>query len=41
VTGEVDEYPSLQDRTIGPNLIGALVGWLKDTLHVDTARSGR
>jgi hypothetical protein len=41
VTGEVDEYPSLQDRTVSPGLVGALVGWLKDKLHVDVARSGR
>lgn len=41
VTGEVDEYSSLQDRTVSPKLIGTLVGWLKDKLHVDTARPGR
>ena len=41
VTGEVDEYPSLQDRTISPKLIDVLVGWLKDKLHVDSARPGR
>jgi uncharacterized protein len=41
VTGEVDEYPSLQDRTVSPRLIDTLVGWLKDRLHVDTALAGR
>lgn len=41
VTGEIDEYASLQDRTISPGLIKTLVGWLKDKLHVDTARPGR
>jgi len=41
VTGEVDEYASLQDRTVSPGLISTLVGWLKDKLHVDTARAGR
>ena len=41
VTGEVDEYPSLLDRTVSPRLIDTLVGWLKDKLHVDTARPGR
>jgi pimeloyl-ACP methyl ester carboxylesterase len=41
VTGEVDEYASLQDRTVSPKLIAKLVGWMKDKLHVDTARTGR
>lgn len=41
VTGEIDEYASLQDRTISPGLIKTLVGWLKDKLHVDTAGAGR
>lgn len=40
VTGEMDEYPSLQDRTVSPRLIGTLVAWLKDKLHVDTTRPG-
>ncbi|MEI6666761.1 MAG: alpha/beta fold hydrolase [Acidobacteriota bacterium] len=41
VTGEVDEYASLQDRIVSPDLVRTLVGWLKDTLHVDSARAGR
>jgi hypothetical protein len=40
-SGEVDEYASLMDRKVSPKLIGTLVGWLKDKLHVDTARTGR
>ena len=40
VTGEVVEYPSLQDRAVSPRLISTLVGWLRDKLHVDTARPG-
>ncbi|MCX6544874.1 MAG: alpha/beta fold hydrolase [Acidobacteria bacterium] len=40
-TGEMDEYASLRDRAVSPGLIAALVGWLKDTLHVDIARPGR
>jgi pimeloyl-ACP methyl ester carboxylesterase len=40
-TGEIDEYPSLQDRTVSPVATSTLVAWLKDKLHVDTARPGR
>lgn len=30
-TGEVDEYASLRDKTVSPNVIAAIAGWLKST----------
>jgi len=36
VTGEVDEYPALQDKTISQKVTDPLVNWLKETLHVDS-----
>jgi uncharacterized protein len=31
VTGEVDEYASLKDKTVSPVVIGAIANWLKNT----------
>ena len=31
VTGEVDEYASLKDKTVSPKVIGAIADWLKST----------
>jgi pimeloyl-ACP methyl ester carboxylesterase len=31
VTGEVDEYASLKDKTVSPNVISAIANWLKNT----------
>jgi uncharacterized protein len=31
VTGELDEYASLKDKTISPNVISAIANWLKST----------
>jgi pimeloyl-ACP methyl ester carboxylesterase len=40
-TGDVTEYPLLQDKRISQKLADALVPWLKDKLHVDAAGAGR
>jgi hypothetical protein len=40
-TGEVDEYATLPDKTVSAKLLDALTAWLKDTLHVASARPGQ
>jgi hypothetical protein len=40
-TGDVTEYPLLQDKRISQKLADALVPWLEDKLHVDAAGAGR
>jgi hypothetical protein len=35
-SGEVDEYASLKDKTVSPNVISAIANWLKST--ASTAR---
>jgi len=41
LTGEPEEYSSLGNKTVSPTIVTSLVGWLKDTLHVDTAGERR
>ena len=41
VTGEVDEYPVLQDKQVSQKVTEPLISWLKDTLHVDSASPRR
>ena len=36
VTGEVDEYPALQDKKISQKITDPLITWLKEALHVDS-----
>ncbi|MGE5199849.1 MAG: alpha/beta fold hydrolase [Rhodospirillaceae bacterium] len=40
-TGDIDEYALLQDKRINPMLVDALVPWLRNTLHVGAAGTGR
>lgn len=40
-TGDIEEYPQLQDRSISPKVIDALASWLRTKLHVAPARAGQ
>ncbi|MCX6550165.1 MAG: alpha/beta fold hydrolase [Acidobacteria bacterium] len=40
-TGETDEYPTLQDKTVSAQVIDALTSWLRGKLHVAPPRAGQ
>lgn len=40
-TGDVVEYPTLEDKNVSVKVTNALVSWLKDRLHVAAAGAGR
>ena len=40
-TGDVEEYPTLEDKHVSVKVLNALTSWLKDRLHVAAARTGR
>jgi uncharacterized protein len=40
-TGEIDEYPMLEDKRVSPKVIASLNAWLKDKLYVAPARAGQ